>query len=266
VQVLHLAPHPDDELIGAPATLMTLRDAGHHVVNFACSLGEPKATERRRAELEDASRRAGFELVVSREPFERVSTSPPDVRSAAARRLAAELDEVMSARAFDLVVGPSPHDRHPAHELVARAAAQVLGDGRGPARWWLWRLWGELPLPTTIVGFGEDRMHAILEALATHRGEVGRNDYADLVAGRARADRVLAAELVFGFGSRGLTVPYAEVTTELVRDEGGWLLGSGRLLDPGAAFPPPSGPEVSWWLNAPSVSDRLAAAGRAAPA
>jgi LmbE family N-acetylglucosaminyl deacetylase len=27
--VLHLAPHPDDELIGAPATLMALRDAGH---------------------------------------------------------------------------------------------------------------------------------------------------------------------------------------------------------------------------------------------
>jgi len=31
--VLHLAPHPDDEALGAPATLLALRDAGHRVIN-----------------------------------------------------------------------------------------------------------------------------------------------------------------------------------------------------------------------------------------
>jgi len=34
--VLHLAPHPDDEALGAlgaPATLLALRDASHRLIN-----------------------------------------------------------------------------------------------------------------------------------------------------------------------------------------------------------------------------------------
>ena len=34
--LLHLSPHPDDELAGMPATLMALRDAGWRIVNLAC--------------------------------------------------------------------------------------------------------------------------------------------------------------------------------------------------------------------------------------
>src|SRR5581483_1293741 len=60
--VLHVAPHPDDELLGAGATLMALRDAGWRVVNLACSLGRPEHAARRRAELVEACRLAGFEL------------------------------------------------------------------------------------------------------------------------------------------------------------------------------------------------------------
>jgi LmbE family N-acetylglucosaminyl deacetylase len=62
--VLHVAPHPDDELLGAPAHLMALRDAGWRVVNVAVSLGRPGDRVRRRAEVGEACRRAGFELVV----------------------------------------------------------------------------------------------------------------------------------------------------------------------------------------------------------
>jgi LmbE family N-acetylglucosaminyl deacetylase len=39
--VLHLAPHPDDEVLGAGATLLGLREAGHRVINLACSRGRP---------------------------------------------------------------------------------------------------------------------------------------------------------------------------------------------------------------------------------
>jgi len=122
--VLHLAPHPDDELIGAPATLMALRDAGHEILNVACSLGRPEQEETRRAELEEACRRAGFELLVPEEGFE----------------------AVLRERHADLVVGPSPHDRHPFHETVGRALVAAR-----PERLWLWGLWGALPFPTTIV-------------------------------------------------------------------------------------------------------------------
>lgn len=259
MDVLHVSPHPDDELIGAPATLMALRDAGHRIVNFAASLGAPESAERRRAELEEGCRRAGFELAVAREPFGTTSIRPAADRDGAEHRLAEELATVVEHGTFDLVVSPSPHDRHPGHELVARAVRAVLGRGRGPARWWLWRLWGELPLPTTIVSFGAERMSEILHALAAHHGELERNDYRALVEGRGREIRVLAPELIFGFGSRALGAPYAEITTEVVLDHDRWLLGRPRRLDPDAPLRSPSGRDVSWWLNAPSVTQRLEA-------
>jgi len=39
VRALHLAPHPDDEILGAGATLLALEGAGHEVINLAVSLG-----------------------------------------------------------------------------------------------------------------------------------------------------------------------------------------------------------------------------------
>ena len=42
-----------------PATLMALRDAGWRIVNLACGLGRPAQHQRRRAEVEEACRRAG---------------------------------------------------------------------------------------------------------------------------------------------------------------------------------------------------------------
>ena len=62
------------------------------------------------------------------------------------------------------------------------------------------------------------------------------------------AQTVLAAERVFGFGSPGLAGPYAESTTELVRNGGGWRLGAPRRLDTAAPFPEPTGPHVDRWL------------------
>ncbi len=257
MDVLHVSPHPDDELIGAPATLMALRDRGHRIVNFAASLGAPESAQRRRAELEEACRRAGFELLVAHDPFGRISSSFPGEREIPEHRLAEELAVLLEERAFDLVLSPSPHDRHPGHELVARAVRGVLGRGRGPARWWLWRLWWELPLPTTVVSFGDARMSEIVHALEAHHGEVQRNDYRALVEGRAREVRVLAPELIFGFGSAVLDEPYAEVSTEVVLENDQWLLGRPRRLDPSAPLASPSALDVSWWLNAPSVTQRV---------
>ncbi len=138
--VLQVSPHPDDELIGAPATLMALRDAGHEIVTVACSFGRPEEASTRRAELEEACRRAGFGLLVASEP------------------LAAELEALLRERPVDLVVGPSPHDRHPFHESVGRALVAALETGAGPDRLWLWGLWGALPFPTTVVEHDEDRL------------------------------------------------------------------------------------------------------------
>jgi LmbE family N-acetylglucosaminyl deacetylase len=229
--VLHAAPHPDDELIGAPATLMALRDAGHEIVNLACSLGRPEEASTRRAELEEACRRARFELVVG------------------------DLDTLLTERPVDLLVGPSPHDRHPLHESVGRALVAALEAGAGPDRLWLWGLWGALPFPTTVVEYDDDRLEEIQHALEAHESQVSRNDYRRLVAGRGMASTVLGGELVFGFGEPGLAGPYAELTTEVVRTGSGWRLGAPRVLDSLDPVPEPTEREIASWLHCQSAVD-----------
>jgi LmbE family N-acetylglucosaminyl deacetylase len=241
--VLQLSPHPDDEVIGAGATLLALRAAGHRVINVACGLGRPDQARRRETELREACARAGFELVI------------PDPSLELAAWVAARLveDDV------DLVVSPSPHDGHHAHEIVGRAAREGIERSGGGARWWLWGLWADLPLPTLVTEFGEARMAEVLAVLAAHAGELDRNDYAALVRCRAVAGRVLGAERVFGFGSAGLEAPYAELLTELGLHGGRWMAYEPRRLD--AATPllgAPGERSLTWWLDAPSFRDRLA--------
>ena len=94
--------------------------------------------------------------------------------------------------------------------------------------------------PTTVVGFGEARLAEIRQALEAHASQLERNDFRRLALGRALTHAVLAPELLFGFGAPGLDAPYAELTTELVRDGDGWVLGRPRMLDPADPFPPPT--------------------------
>ena len=173
--VLHLAPHPDDEVLGAGATLMGLRVHGHRVINLACSLGRPDQHERRRREVEEACDRLGLELIVH---------DPPLAISAN--------DDLFAARTAGV-------------------------------HWWSWGLWRDLARPTIYVPFGDRRLAGLQHALAAHRGELARNDFAELLRARAIASRVLGAERVFGFGSpRASEEPYAE----LLSDD-----GRGRILD-----------------------------------
>src|SRR5262249_50810086 len=154
--VVHFAPHPDDELLGAPATLMALRDAGWRVVNVACSLGRPTDHGRRRRELEEATRRAGFELIVPEHP----AHIPSEDDRAAARAEVREIAErALGEVVADVVVSPSPHDRHHGHELVARGVGDALrSGGDGPRRWWLSGWWASLPLPTLGTVFDDARL------------------------------------------------------------------------------------------------------------
>jgi len=233
---LHLSPHPDDELIGAPATLMALRDAGWRVVNLACGLGSrPGERRRREAELREACERAGFELVLGKEVDVAVAELQPAV-----------------------VVSPSPRDRHPAHEVVAAAAREALESRAGEApRWWMWGLWGPLERPTLGAGFGDGRLREILTALAAHRGELERNDYRRLVRGRAEANACLAPELLFGFGAEAVPeLRFAELLTELVSTPSGWRLGTNRWLDPEQPLAAPTATDAARLADPAGAGER----------
>ncbi len=229
-QVLHFAPHPDDELLGAPATLMALRDAGSHIVNVACSLGRPAERDVRERELEHACRLAGFELVVPQPP---VSISSTEADPHAARELARLVRAQIEDREPQLVISPSPDDRHPGHELVGVAVREVLSTETAVARWWTWSIWTSLPQPTLATSFDRDRLGEILRALSAHESQLDRNDYRRLLCGRAKMNAALAPELLFGFGSDARPqVEYAELLTELSPAGGEWQLAEPRWLDP----------------------------------
>jgi LmbE family N-acetylglucosaminyl deacetylase len=266
--ILQLAPHPDDESIGAPATLLELRAAGHHVVNYPCSFGRAEQVETRRAEVEEACRRAGFELDRGAQGF---SISSDDDLVSAQRGLTDEIVERIVGRQVDVLVAPSPHDGHHGHEVVGRAArdaVEACGD-RAP-RLWLWGLWADLPLPTLYVGFDERRLDQVIHVLEAHASQLARNDYRQVVRGRAWANRALGAERVFGYGSaaRG-PHPFAEVLTEAVLRDGQWWASPARELDPGAPLadlpPPRPGDDpararahpLGWWLGQESFGDRM---------
>ena len=265
--VLHVAPHADDELIGAPATLMALRDAGWRVVNLTCSLGGVGEQERRRAELLDACRRAGFETEVLDKPL---GDPLGEAESAAARlRVEEALADVIARLAPRLVVTPSPHDRHRAHEAAGRAVLSVCagtppagagaeaGAGVGVQRVWLWGLWADLPFPSLAVAFDEVRLDEILQALGAHRGELERNDYRRLVRGRAEMNASLGPERVFGFGGSGTESAYVELLCEVGLADGAWHLGTRRWLDPANPVEGLGDLVLDNWLSAPSLTDRF---------
>ena len=232
--VLHVAPHPDDESIGAVATLLALRHAKHEVINLACSLGRLEP-ERRRLELETACGRAEFELIVHPPPL-RISSG--DDLAAAQRALAATVGRLIVERRVDVVVSPSPHDGHHGHEMVGRAARDAVcaAPALGP-RLWMWGLWADLPHPNLYVGFDDERMARAIHVLEAHKGELERNDYRLVVRGRAEANRALGSERVFGWGARARPQPNAELLTEVTWRNGEWWASSARELDPKVPLP-----------------------------
>jgi LmbE family N-acetylglucosaminyl deacetylase len=253
--VIAVSPHPDDELLGAPATLMGLRDAGWRVVNFACGLGRPEDHARRRAELTRACELAGFELVIA-DPPARIGAG--DDLGLAQRALAEAITTQVRHCRARLLVGPSPHDGHHGHEVTGRAICDAVESHGQPCEVMFWGLWGELPIPNLLTPFGPDRLAEIQLALAAHAGELARNDFDRLLVARAQANAVTGPERVFGFGSPGRRSEYAELLTQVSWSaRAGWRLVRAHEFDPSRPRGAPDGIEIGWWLRAASVADVL---------
>jgi LmbE family N-acetylglucosaminyl deacetylase len=232
--VVHVSPHPDDEALGAPATLLLLRRAGWRVVNAVVSLGRSSDHARRRDEARDAAGRGRFELVLPDEPF---PISDPADHDLVEPQVAEWLAEVVAHHEPALAISPSPHDAHPAHEVVARATRTVIAQLARPTPWWVWGLWADLPCPNLYVPFDDDVLSDAREVLSAYTGELARNDYVRLLEARAAANAVLGSERVFGFGSdRASPLPYAELLTEQWSVDGTWRAGPRRVFDAAAPF------------------------------
>jgi LmbE family N-acetylglucosaminyl deacetylase len=249
--VLHVAPHPDDDALGCPGALLHLRDRGWQIVSVLASLGFPAQQERRRAEFEEASRRAEFVPVVLDPPLD---ISLPDDLGQATDRVAFELPQIAFEYDATVVVSPSPHDVHHGHETVARGVQRAMEVLPSSTRWWMWGIWGDLPAPNVFFPFAETALERMLHVLEAYEGELARNDYRRLLTGRANANAVLGSERVFGFGSPAASsLPYAEVLTEVRRIGGRWMASGAHHLDEGPLPEEQFDRDLTAWLEAPSV-------------
>jgi LmbE family N-acetylglucosaminyl deacetylase len=235
---------------------MALRDAGWRVTNLACSLGRPADRPRRRGELAQACRRAGFELEI---PAGLPPIGAHDDLALAQPALSGAIADAAQDLDAQLIVGPSPHDAHPGHEVVGRAIRDAVEARGSPMNVMFWGIWGELPVPNVLVPFDADRLAEIQHALAAHAGELQRNRFDRLVESRAVVHAVLGPERVFGFGAPGGEHAYVELLTQVVwSPEAGWRLTTPREFD--ASQPlctDADGRDIGWWLHAPSVRESL---------
>jgi LmbE family N-acetylglucosaminyl deacetylase len=249
--VLHVAPHPDDEALGCPGVLLHLLDRGWRIVSVLASLGVPEQWERRRAEFEEASRRAEFIPVILDPPLD---ISLPSDLSSATDRLAFELPQIAVEYDASVVVSPSPHDVHHGHETVARGVRRAVAELPSSTRWWMWGIWGDLAVPNVFFPFDEPDLRRMLHILEAYQGELERNDYRRLLAGRATTNAVLGSERIFGFGSPATSsLPYAEVLTEVRRIGSRWMASRGHQLDEGPLPDVRFDKDLTAWVESPSV-------------
>lgn len=227
--VLHIAPHPDDESMGAPGTLLRLADGGARVLVVACGLGRPAEHERRHAELRAAMAVAGHELVVRDPPAALAST---DDLVATHAELVPWIVSLIDWYGADLVVAPHLRDAHPAHETVARAVRDAIVRAHRAPVWWAWAIWAELPHPTLLVPIDPSRVDRAEAALRCYDGELARNDYVGMLRASGRLGSTRGIERVAGFGAAALPgVEHAELLAEFGWVEGGWRIGIQRVSD-----------------------------------
>lgn len=253
LSIVHISPHPDDEAVGCPATLLALRKTGFPVTNLVTSLGKPADHTRRRAEVIQAGRIGSFDVEILDDV---INANPDDYEAevtAAILTVAAE-----SQRSPVLLLSPSPHDKHPRHEAAGRATASAAQQLGVQATWWMYGVWGALPLPTACYSFDQADQDEAERLLSAYAGEVQRNDYRRLIRGRAMAASVLGAEQVFGFGSsNSFSDPYVELFTETSYRGNSWLAGNPRRINVDEPLAELSSRDITAWITARSPSDQV---------
>jgi LmbE family N-acetylglucosaminyl deacetylase len=148
-RVLVLAPHPDDEIIGAGGTLARYRDGGSHVtvVYLTDGGGPPTGAERdeligmRRREAEEVGRLLGLEQIFWPHPDTRLDPAAAT----------ADLAALLARTAPDAVYLPSWFERHVDHYAANVLLARALETAGGHPSIHGYEVWDNLPCPNRVV-------------------------------------------------------------------------------------------------------------------
>ncbi|MGA7313858.1 MAG: PIG-L family deacetylase [Silvibacterium sp.] len=181
--ILVIAPHPDDETLGAGGLIARQRMRGMDVVVAAVTDGENcypgcgGLAEIRRVEQEGALKRLGVEsgkIVRLQLPDSSVSSKEEE--------LVESLMSLVSSETH--IVAPWPGDFHPDHEACGRAATKVAHKVGSPLTFYFFWTWHRgttglvKGLPVSCLPLDPDLLQAKTEALLNHQSQLVR-DFGD---------------------------------------------------------------------------------------
>jgi LmbE family N-acetylglucosaminyl deacetylase len=181
VPTLVLAPHPDDETLGAGGLIAKLRRAGVPVTIVAITDGEnayagtPRLGDIRVLEQNEAVQRLG----VPKHMIHRLHLPDRDV-SDYEDQLVKLLLPLVTADVH--LVAPWQHDFHPDHEAAGRAAARVAQSKNVPITYYVFWTWHRgIPamlhgLPVAKLLLSEAELKSKLHALQAHVSQFEHGD------------------------------------------------------------------------------------------
>lgn len=191
-KVLVIAPHPDDEVIGAGGSLALHQQAGSDVVvAFLTPESREAGVPTSRIRQEEA-RRVGASL-----GFRCRFLGYPDGQlSLHEREIAEDLADLLREFAPDAVITPFVSDHHRDHQAAAHALSLAIGASGFRGEVWCCELWSTL-WPNVAIDIGN---------VADHKRDT-INLYESQVAGLPYAETALALNRYRGMRAR---LPYAE--------------------------------------------------------
>lgn len=204
-RALVVAPHQDDEAIGAGGTTKLVTERGGHADVVFCTNGErgfalgatPSEEDRRalvRRRREEAQM-ACAELGV-RDTF---FFDAPDGRLYDRQDLSDQLARLLDERGYDVLLAPWPYDQHVDHRAAYAITRRALRRHDGDVETWFYEVWTPL-LPNIAVDISSVS-DAKQRAIVCHESQVAVASYAEtaMALGRYRSMLAPGAEHVEAF-------------------------------------------------------------------
>ncbi|MGF1529799.1 MAG: PIG-L deacetylase family protein [Puniceicoccaceae bacterium] len=230
--VLIASPHPDDECLAGLLALRLRREVGARILNVAFTLGsKPENKTRRTSELERSCKILGFDNQILGLKNCRAATRVSDPEAWFEAQNA--VTNLLLLYKPALILCPHLEDAHPAHvgtALLIRDALRQKGDTPFHQPWIAeYEYWHPHHRPNLLLGAAPNDLALIMEALAEHRGEVARNNYASRLPAWMIDNVRRGSERIRGSGSHAPDFPFG-ILYHLIDPEGNHL--SPRIVGP----------------------------------
>lgn len=177
---LLFAPHPDDESIIGALPLRLLKEAGCRIINIAVTLGSLHARRAaRKAELENACRYLGFELVHPLESgLERIHSAARDEGTSEWTNAVLCIRNLLHEYAPDLLFLPHANDWNSTHIGTHHLVLDALRESElATCHLVETEFWHPMENPNILIESSPEDVAELVTALSFHLGEIERNPY-----------------------------------------------------------------------------------------